>query len=141
MSNKSNQSHQSTENSASVRLDKWLWAARFYKTRSLATAAINGGHVHLNDERVKPSKVVKCDDTVRVRKGRFEITVTVQGVSDKRCAAPIAQQLYAETLESEEKRLQSAAAAQALKANPAPQQKPNKAERRELSRIKKGLVP
>lgn len=121
----------------SLRLDKWLWAARFYKTRSLATDAISGGHVHLNNERVKPAKTVKCGDTVRVRKGSFEVTVTVQGISDKRGAAPIAQALYEETAASLERRALARDKIRAESSATRSEHKPNKQERRELVRIKK----
>lgn len=121
----------------SLRLDKWLWAARFYKTRSLATDAINGGHVHLNSERVKPAKAVKCGDSIRVRKGTFEVTVTVQAISDKRGAAPIARTLYEETAESVERRELARDKMHAESALTRSEHKPNKQERRELVRIKK----
>jgi len=92
-----------------VRLDKWLWAARFYKTRSLATEAINGGKIHLNGFRAKPSKEVKLNDLLRIRRSLTEMTVAVLAVSGKRGSATIAQALYAETDESiaDRERLQS----------------------------------
>ncbi len=92
-----------------VRLDKWLWAARFYKTRSLATEAINGGKIHLNGFRAKPSKEVKLNDLLRIRRSLTEMTVVVLAVSGKRGSATIAQALYAETDESivDRERLQS----------------------------------
>ncbi len=83
-----------------VRLDKWLWAARFYKTRSLASDAINGGKVHLNGSRAKPSKEVKLDDQLRIRRATTEMTVVVTAISSKRGSATIAQTLYSETAES-----------------------------------------
>jgi len=83
-----------------VRLDKWLWAARFYKTRSLASEAINGGKVHLNGSRAKPSKEVKLDDQLRIRRATTEMTVVVIAISGKRGSATIAQTLYSETAES-----------------------------------------
>ena len=85
---------------AVVRIDKWLWAARFFKTRSAATDAVLGGKVHLNDVRVKPSKEVKAGDTVEVRVGQLEWTVVVRGISEKRGSAALAATLYDETAES-----------------------------------------
>ena len=83
-----------------VRIDKWLWAARFFKTRSTATDAVLGGRVHLNDARVKPSKEVKAGDTVEVRVGQLQWTVVVRGISEKRGSATLAATLYDETTES-----------------------------------------
>ena len=83
-----------------VRIDKWLWAARFFKTRSAATDAVLGGRVHLNDVRVKPSKEVKPGDTVEVRIGQLRWTVVVRGVSEKRGSASLAATLYDETAAS-----------------------------------------
>jgi ribosome-associated heat shock protein Hsp15 len=83
-----------------VRLDKWLWAARFFKTRSAATEAVLGGRVHLNDARVKPSKEIRAGDTVEVRIGQLQWTVVVRGISDKRGPASVATTLYDETPES-----------------------------------------
>ena len=82
---------------SSVRLDKWLWAARFFKTRQLAVDAINAGHVELNGERAKPAKSVKADDELTVRKPPYEFCLIVKTVSEKRGSAPIARELYAET--------------------------------------------
>jgi ribosome-associated heat shock protein Hsp15 len=83
-----------------VRIDKWLWAARFYKTRSQATEAVDGGKVELNGVRAKPAKEVKIGDEVRVRLGPYEHQVTVRGLSDKRGPARLAQALYEESAES-----------------------------------------
>ncbi len=82
---------------ASVRLDKWLWAARFFKTRQIAVDAINAGHVELNGERAKPAKSVKPGDELTVRKPPYELVLIVKAVSEKRGAAPIARELYAES--------------------------------------------
>jgi ribosome-associated heat shock protein Hsp15 len=84
----------------SVRIDKWLWAARFFKTRSLATDAIDGGKVRLNGDRVKPARSVKVGDTLDIDNGSTEWQVIVQGVADKRGSAAIAQTLYTETAHS-----------------------------------------
>ena len=83
-----------------VRLDKWLWAARFFKTRSQATAAVDGGKVEVNGARVKPSKDIKIGDELRVRLGPFDHVLVVRALADKRGPAAIAQSLYEETPES-----------------------------------------
>jgi ribosome-associated heat shock protein Hsp15 len=95
-----------TEMSDSVRIDKWLWAARFFKTRSLATDAVDGGKVRLNGERTKPSRGVKIGDRLAVDNGSTEWEVIVDGLSDTRGSATIAQTLYTETAESVAKRQQ-----------------------------------
>jgi ribosome-associated heat shock protein Hsp15 len=87
-----------------VRIDKWLWAARFFKTRGAATEAVIGGRVHVNDERVKPAKDVRTGDTVEVRVGELEWTVVVTGVAEKRGPASVAATLYEETADSRAKR-------------------------------------
>ena len=92
-----------------VRIDKWLWAARFFRTRSAATDAVLGGRVHLNDARVKPSKEIRAGDTVEVRIGQLQWTVVVRGISGKRGPASIATTLYDETPESIAVREQRAA--------------------------------
>ncbi len=88
----------------SVRIDKWLWAARFFKTRVLASEAAVGGRVHVNGARVKPSKEVRPTDTVEITIGEVEWTVVVTGVADKRGPASVAATLYDETAESLAKR-------------------------------------
>ena len=80
-----------------VRIDKWLWAARFFKTRSLATDAIDNGKVRLGGERIKPARAVKAGDLLTVDNGAENWEVAVIGISDKRGAAPVARLLYAET--------------------------------------------
>ena len=84
----------------SVRIDRWLWAARFTKTRGLATEAVVGGRVRLNSERVKPAKDVRPGDVVEVRIGETRFTVVVRGVAEKRGPARVAAALYEETAES-----------------------------------------
>lgn len=86
--------------SDSVRIDKWLWAARFFKTRSLATDAVDGGKVRLNGERVKPARSVKPGDTLDIDNGSTEWEVVVQDLADKRGSASVAQTLYTETEKS-----------------------------------------
>ena len=83
-----------------LRIDKWLWAARFYKTRSLAVEEIDKGRVRINDLEAKPSREVKAGDTVALRQGTVIRTVVVNGISSQRGPAPVAQQLYEETGES-----------------------------------------
>ena len=80
-----------------LRIDKWLWAARFYKTRSLAVEEIDKGRVKVNDLEVKPAREVKVGDTVALRQGPVIRTLVVRGISNQRGAAPVAQQLYEET--------------------------------------------
>jgi ribosome-associated heat shock protein Hsp15 len=91
-----------------LRIDKWLWAARFYKTRSLATEEIDKGRVAINGVEAKPAREVKLGDTVSVRREGLTRTVVVKGVSDMRGPAPVAQQLYEETPESLQERQKAA---------------------------------
>ena len=83
-----------------VRIDRWLWAARFFKTRSAATDAVAGGHVQVGGERVKPAKEVRVGDTLEIRRGEIRWTVVVTGVADRRGSASVAAGLYEETAES-----------------------------------------
>jgi ribosome-associated heat shock protein Hsp15 len=83
-----------------VRIDKWLWAARFFKTRSAATAAVLGGRVHVNGTRAKPSKEIVVDDTVAITVQTLRRTVKVRALADRRGSAEVAATLYAETPES-----------------------------------------
>ena len=127
----------SSENGGKVRIDKWLWAARFFKTRSLAADAVDGGKVHLNGARVKPAKVVQAGDEVRVRLGPYEHVVEVRAVSERRGPASVAQTLFEETAESRETRERLAAQ---LKMAPAAfvyeeRGRPTKKDRRDLSRF------
>ncbi|HEV2611599.1 MAG TPA: RNA-binding S4 domain-containing protein [Noviherbaspirillum sp.] len=92
----------------SVRIDKWLWAARFFKTRSLATDAVDSGKVRLNGERIKPARSVKADDILQIDNGSTEWEVVVKDLSDKRGPASVAQTLYAETEASMAKRQEQA---------------------------------
>ncbi|HEX7634499.1 MAG TPA: S4 domain-containing protein [Noviherbaspirillum sp.] len=92
----------------SVRIDKWLWAARFFKTRSMATDAVDGGKVRLNGERIKPARSVKIGDTLDIDNGSTEWEVLVRGLTDKRGSATIAQTLYSETEQSIARRQQNA---------------------------------
>ena len=87
-----------------VRIDKWLWAARFFKTRSIAAEAVGGGKVDLNGERIKPAKPVKVGDVLHVRKGMFVWEVTVQKLGQRRGSATLAQELYVESEASKQAR-------------------------------------
>ena len=120
----------------SVRLDKWLWAARFFKTRALATEAINGGHVHLNGSRPKPSRTLKIGDGLIIRRGQDEYHVEVLALSDKRGPASVAQQLYREDEQSRRKR-ESLAEERRLQvaAEPRPARRPDKKGRRQIIRF------
>lgn len=91
-----------------LRIDKWLWAARFFKTRSLACDEIERSRVRINGQAVKPAREVKAGDLVELRTGSVERSVTVLGVSDKRGPAPVAALLYAETADSLTRRAQAA---------------------------------
>jgi ribosome-associated heat shock protein Hsp15 len=91
-----------------VRIDKWLWAARFFKTRSAATEAVLGGRVQVNGSRVKPSKEIRATDVVDVQVGTVRFTVVVAGVADKRGPASVAATLYDETEKSRTLRAQRA---------------------------------
>ncbi len=120
-----------------LRLDKWLWAARFFKTRSLAKAAIEGGKVHLDGNRVKVSREISIGDFLRVRQGWDEKEVEVLALSDQRRGAPEAQLLYRETPESLERREQEAAARKAAGGMiDRPAHRPTKKQRRQIHRFK-----
>ena len=93
---------------SSVRLDKWVWAARFFKTRSLATAAINAGEVRVARERVKPARDVKVGDELQIRRGDDVVDVVVLELSSVRGPAPVAQRLYEETEASRQRRARAA---------------------------------
>ncbi|MFU2075960.1 MULTISPECIES: ribosome-associated heat shock protein Hsp15 [Gallibacterium] len=119
------------------RLDKWLWAARFYKTRTLAREMIDGGKVHYNGQRTKPSKEVEIGAMIKLRQGNDEKEVQVLALSNLRKAAPLAQQLYQETEESIKRREQLAWARKANALSmPNPERRPNKKERRDLLKFK-----
>jgi ribosome-associated heat shock protein Hsp15 len=122
---------------AKVRLDKWLWAARFFKTRNLAKQAIDGGKVHCNSARCKSSREIEIGATLEVRQGWDEKTVIVLALSDKRGGAPQAALLYQETAESFEKRQLQAEQRKAMQSsNPHPSKRPSKQDRRLIHRFK-----
>ena len=126
-----------SKSDSKIRLDKWLWAARFYKTRNIAKEAIDGGKVHLNGSRCKPGKEPKVGDELRLRTGWDEKTVIVRALSDKRQKADIAQQLYEETTDSIARREASAEQRKALRgATPRPERRPDKKQRRDIMKQK-----
>ena len=118
-----------------VRIDKWLWAARFYKTRGLATDEIDKGRVRINDVEVKPAKEVKVGDTVALRQGPLTRTLVVCGISDKRGGAPQAQLLYEETEASLNLRKQLAEQRQLEPATSLEHGRPTKRDRRSIEKI------
>jgi ribosome-associated heat shock protein Hsp15 len=127
-----------TEAAANVRLDKWLWAARFYRTRALAVEAIDGGKVQVNGDRVKRARLVRPGDEVRIRQGPYEHRIVVRALSERRGPASQAAMLYEETAESRAAR--EALALQLRSVHSIFQQdnaRPSKRDRRDLLRFKK----
>ena len=131
----------SEQSKSKVRIDKWLWAARFFKTRSLAKSAIEGGKVQLSGQKVKVSREVAPGDVLRIRQGWDEREVTVIATSEQRRAAPIAQTLYQETEASVERRTRAAEARKAAGTLARPSQRPGKHERKALERLRKQFDP
>lgn len=123
-----------TENDEKIRLDKWLWAARFFKTRSLAKSAIEGGKVHCDGQRVKVSKEVCIGLVLTIRQGFDDKTITVTALSEVRRGASDAQTLYAETSDSISKREDHAAQRKAQNLAH-PDHRPNKKERRQIHKF------
>jgi ribosome-associated heat shock protein Hsp15 len=121
-----------------VRIDKWLWAARFFKTRSLAKAAIESGHVHCQGQRIKVSRDVAVGMQLRIRQGFDYKTVDVLAISDTRGPASVAQLLYCETPESLAERAEQTAQRQALNLAH-PDHRPNKKERRQIHRFQRDV--
>ena len=124
-----------------VRIDKWLWAARFFKTRNMATQAVSGGLVHLNGERIKPSRAVLPGDRLRITRGQIEFDVLVLDLSERRGPAVVARKLYQETEESiaareaisEERRLRRLASPDSVFVK-----KPGKKDRRLIRKFIRG---
>ena len=122
-----------------VRIDKWLWSARFFKTRSLAAKAVEGGKVALNGERTKPAKELKQGDELRIRIAELEWTVNVKELSERRGPAEAARQLYAETEASVQQR-QRAIEARRIRVGPVREDggRPTKKDRRLIRRFTEG---
>lgn len=120
-----------------VRLDKWLWAARFFKTRALAADAIDGGKVEVNDAHAKRAKMVHVGDEVRVRQTPFEHVVIVRGLSDRRGPASVAATLYEETADSKAKREALATQIRSMPSDDWESGRPTKRDRREIERFKR----
>jgi ribosome-associated heat shock protein Hsp15 len=120
-----------------VRLDKWLWAARFFKTRALAADAIDGGKVDVNNARAKRAKMVQIGDEVAIRQSPFEHVVIVRGVSDRRGPASVAATLYEETAESKKKREALVTQIRSMPADTWDTGRPTKRDRREIERFRR----
>jgi ribosome-associated heat shock protein Hsp15 len=125
------------DNPVRVRADKWLWAARFYKTRALAADAIDAGRIEVNGERSKRARLVQAGDKIRIRIGPYEHIVTVKGVSERRGPAPVAAKLYEEDAESRKQREVMAAHVKAMNANTGYESgRPTKKDRRDIAKIR-----
>jgi ribosome-associated heat shock protein Hsp15 len=125
--------------STAVRLDRWLWAARFFKTRGLARQAVEGGHVRLNGDRVKPARALTAGDRLEIRIGAYEWCIMVQALSVRRGPASAARLLYQESEESRLKRQAEAAEHRTeLNLSAALQGRPTKRDRRRLDRLSEG---
>jgi ribosome-associated heat shock protein Hsp15 len=120
-----------------VRLDKWLWAARFFKTRALAATAIDGGKVDVNGAGVKRAKMVQAGDEVSIRQPPFEHVVIVRGISERRGPASVAATLYQETAESKAKREALATQIRSMPADDWDSGRPTKRDRREIERFRR----
>lgn len=121
-----------------LRVDKWLWAARFFKTRTLAKTAIEGGKVQVNGQRVKVSKEITLGDRLSIRQGWDERDVEVLRLLDRRGPAQVAQRMYQELPESIQRREHEAALRRAAGGLNRPQGRPDKHERRQLNRLRRG---
>jgi len=122
---------------AAVRIDRWLWAARFFKTRSLAKQAVEGGKVHIEGHRAKPAKEIRIGRELTIRRGDSEMTVVVTELSEQRGPAKVAQLLYRETEHSIEHRETAAARRRMERAGlQVPSRKPTKKDRRDLHKFK-----
>ncbi len=125
------------ESNEKVRIDRWLWAARFFKTRSLAKTAIDSGKIEVNEQRAKASKEVALEDTLNIRRGEITQTIIVKNLSGKRGPAKLAQTLYEETDQSKLEREILAEKRKIARAGySSPIGKPSKRDRRELSKLK-----
>lgn len=117
------------------RLDKWLWAARFYKNRGLAVEAVNGGHVHINGVRSKPARPINVGDELRITKGILTFVINIMELSDKRGSAQQAQTLYEESIESIKRRQQQSELRKQAAIGLAPKKRPDKKARRQIIRF------
>jgi ribosome-associated heat shock protein Hsp15 len=124
-----------------IRVDKWLWAARFFKTRSLAAEAVAGGKVKVNGERVKAAKAIRLDDELSIHVGPYEYGVRVLGLSGRRGPAPEAALLYAESVQSQASREKLAARLSAERIYDSHEKgRPTKRARRQIIRFKKARI-
>lgn len=121
-----------------VRLDKWLWAARFFKTRALATEAIAGGKVHVNGERVKPSKKIDVGVLLEITQGPVQKDVQVKRIFEKRGPASVAQTMYEETEQSRQKREGLQEQMKYMRMGLQHERRPNKKDRRQIRKFKYG---
>lgn len=119
-----------------VRIDKWLWAARFFKTRNSAANAVHGGKVHVNGQRVKSSRSIQIGDKLEITRGQNQAVVEIEALSEKRGPAKEAQKLYKESLESIEKRELKIQQQKLLNASvPQTKRKPDKRQRRQIRKV------
>lgn len=124
--------------SEGVRLDKWLWAVRFFKTRSLAQQAIRGGHVEINGQRAKPSRLVRCDDRLRITRNELVFEVDVIGLIERRVSAPLAAEQYQETEAGRRAREARLAERKDQRSEGAGRsQRPDKRQRRQLEKLRR----
>jgi ribosome-associated heat shock protein Hsp15 len=123
-----------------LRIDKWLWAARFFKTRSLSVEAIAAGHVSVNGERAKPAKALKAGDAIEIRRPPFTHSIVVKALSERRGPAVEAQALYEETPESLARRVHLANEMRSVSAGPRFPGRPTKKDRRDYERWFRGAA-
>ena len=127
-----------SDSAGKVRIDKWLWAARFYKTRGLSAEAIDGGKIEVNGERSKRARLVQAGDRIRIRNGPYEHLITVLGVSERRGSAPIAQALYEEDPDSRKARERVAEHVRAMNASTGYESgRPTKKDRRDIEKMRR----
>ena len=120
-----------------LRLDKWLWAARFFKTRALAVHAVKGGKVHVNQQRVKPARAIQIGDQLEITRSQIHFTVDILGLNDKRRPAKEAQLLYLETDDSQKKREDEAELRRLANQSNRYDKRPDKKQRRQIHRLKR----
>lgn len=134
---KNNESHREQDAGGELRIDKWLWTARFFKTRPLATDAVNGGHVHLNGQRVKAGRTLRVGDSLSINRDGELYEITVTGINKTRRPAKEAKLLYEELEESRLKREQQHQLKKlAAQTRPVPKRRPDKRDREALKRFK-----